>query len=430
MSRRTFSCLLAASWALFLGSVSNLSHATAPTLVGFGPRSQSLAQSDVADASATAAAVTNPAQAAMSGVRFLAAYSHGFVSLDFNSRPVPLRDIAGVDLGVQLGGEIATDWQLGTALALHLPNRSLARIAFEPGAEPLFVRFDPAPHRATADLALALQFKGLSVGAGASVLVDAEGRVDFLLGQDGAGTYADGQANIDLPYHAALIAGAQWRWSQGSLALRYRGAHSIDLALATRADVAVNGNPLNGTTLVSVAGASGYVPASWDMGGMYELGKHLRAMASLQLARWSQAPSPAADLSMQVNLGLTPGQLEARFVRPAYRDTLSPRVGVEVTPWNKDSWAFRAGYQYSPSPVPDQRGMATFVDAPYHMAAAGVGTSLGDVFGLKLRADVAGQGLFLVSRDFDKGSEALPYSRYAASGNVLVAAAGLEGEWQ
>lgn len=426
--RKFVSFVVAATLA---SAVCGPAHATSNTLFGLGPRSASLAQADIAAAAPVAAAYTNPALASEPGARIELGYGHAWSRLEFNDRPAPVQDIRGVDAGLQLGTSLGSNWTLGAGLAMHLPDRSLARVSFRPGSEPSLPRFDPAPQRTTADVALGLRHGRASIGVGASLLMDAVGDVHFLLGQDGNGTYAEGDASVRLPYRIAPSAGLHVDLGPAAIAGRYRGAQAIGLDLATRTDVTVSGNPLNGTTTVGVRGESGYVPALADLGARWTLSRSLCLLASLQWARWSAAPSSAAELSMAVHLGLTPGQLEARFVRPALRDTLSPRLGVEVDPGIlRHALRLRAGYAFVPSPVPEQRGLMTIVDSASHLAALGAGVDLGAFWGVALRADAAGQVCVQESRTFDKQNDALPFARFTTGGQLWRVSTSVEAAWR
>ena len=406
-------------------------HATSSMLFGFGARSSALAQSDVADAAAVTGAASSPAALAEPGTRVMVGYGHGFTSLKFDGDPAGVRDIGGTDVALQIGGR-AWGVTLGGGVAMHLPDRSLMSISFTPGGEPRFPRFEPTAHRLEVDLAVAVKLDRFALGAGLSTLMNARGDgVAFKLAQDGNGTYADGRADVTLPYRFAPIASAAVDLGPASLALRYRGAMALDLQLATRADVDVTGNPLNGTTTVRVDGASGYVPATIDLGARWSAGTWVKAMASLQYARWSAAPTPVAGLEMDVGLGVTPGLLEGAFGHPRYRDTLSPRVGVEVTPLqDRDRLALRAGYLLSPSPVQEQTGFATAADTAIHGVSIGAGFGFGRVWGVHLRADASSMLMLLPERAFDKGSEVLPFAHYTTSGRVIHTALSVEGAWK
>jgi len=421
--------MLAACAVMLAGT--RTSRATSPLLFGYGPQSTALVQSDLASTDPAASAYTNPASAYEPGTRLLAGHAYTWTSLTIDDRAMPLRGIAGTDLAFQLGRRVGRQWQIGGAVAAHLPDESLAQVSFRPGSEPSFVRFEPSTQRAVADAVLAARYAVLSAGAGVSVLADARGDVRFLLGQDGNGTYADGSTNVELPYRLAPLVGVGVDLGPVGLAGRFRGAQAVGLDLSTRADVSVTGNPLNGTTLVTVAGQSGYAPATWDIGARWNPSRKLRLTGALQLARWSRAPSNTADVAMQVRLGLSPGQMEASFVRPSLRDTLSPRWGVTwATELADRPVELRAGYAFSPSPVPEQTGLTTWADAPAHIVGLGVGAGLGQAWGVALRADVAAQLWMLRTRTFDKPSDVLPFAHYRAGGHLFDVSVAMEAAWR
>ena len=442
---------LAVSASLAAISIASAAHATPELLFGFSPRDIALAQSGVADipssdpsetssdshrrAPLASTASANPAFLWMPGVRVAAGYSHGMTSLKLNGADSGVADIAGTQLAVQWGGKLGSFGMIGGGMNMHLPNRSLAKIAFAPGTEPTFVRFDPVSQRTTFDAAIALRLGWLSIGAGASVLVSANGELDLMLGQDLSGAFAEGTADIMVPYDISPILGlAVDLGSTGldlSLGARYRGAQAVNLEFASIAQVDVQGNPLNGTTTVAINGASGYVPTTIDVAARCSPFSGLSLMTSLQYARWSQAPASAAKMSMVVDLGLVPGQMESEFVRPGFRDTLSPRVGLELMPgWARSDLVFRAGYAFTPSPVSDSHGFYTPVDASTHTLGAGAGYNIGTLWGVDTRIDGAVQWLLLSDRAFDKGRDSLPFAHYEATGYIVVGSIAVQGTWQ
>jgi hypothetical protein len=60
-------------------------------------------------------------------------------------------------------------------------------------------------------------------------------------------------------------------------------------------------------------------------------------------------------------------------VTPAFHDTLSLKSGVE---WQKKWWALRAGYQFDPSPIPEQVGDTNYLGANAMTYALGGGVDL------------------------------------------------------
>lgn len=425
--RRASSALAACALAL----VASHASATAANLFGMGAKSAALAGADVADAEPSTSAFTSPAAADERGVRIAVGYGYGAPRLELSGERAPVRDVSGLDLGVQLGRAIG-EVRVGGAVALHLPDGYLARIGFRPGAEPQFVLYEASLQRMTFDGVLAAGLGPLSIGAGASVVADVGGNgVDFALGQDATGTYADAATDLTLPYHVAPIAGARLDLGKAALALRYRAPIAIDLDLDTRARVAIQANPLDGLTNVAVRGASGYDPATIDLASRIDVSPFLRALVALEYQRWSAAPSPAADVALELHLGTNPSELQGKFVEPRLRDTLSPRVGVELRPSGAEG-ALRlyGGYAYSPSPVPAQNGFTSYADAPRHTLALGAGWSFGRVFGVDLAARAAAQLHLLPTRHEDKPDDALPNAHYTAGGHIVYGSAMLEATWR
>ncbi|MCC6555086.1 MAG: hypothetical protein IT372_19130 [Polyangiaceae bacterium] len=418
-----------------LGGVGQ-ARAGAPELLGHGGRSAGLAGAAIADAEPSEAARGNAAAAAAAGVRVRLGYGYAGLDLRLDGRDAGVEDASGVDFAAQGGGRIGPV-TLGGALAVHMPDTHLARIGFRPATEPQFVRYEASLQRVTADAVLAVRYGPVSLGGGAALGLDTAGRgVDVALGQDGHGTYADAAADVELPYRAAPIAGLAVDLGWLGLGASFRGATAVDLRLESEATIALADSPLNGTTTVGVQGASGWDPAALALGARAEVGWGLSAMAALEYDLWSAAPPPVADVTVDVRLGTVPSQREARFVAPRFRDTLSPRVGIELRrPAGGEEvvegqWAARLGYALSPSPVPPQTGFTSYADAARHTIAAGGGYHYGRLAGVDLSADL-GLGLHLLSpRVEEKASDSLPFARYEVRGRIYSGALSIEGAWR
>jgi long-subunit fatty acid transport protein len=62
--------------------------------------------------------------------------------------------------------------------------------------------------------------------------------------------------------------------------------------------------------------------------------------------------------------------------QPAFKDTLNPRIGVEIAATEKIR--LRAGYMYRPTPAPKQTGTYNYLDGDTHIFSSGAGYSFGD----------------------------------------------------
>lgn len=418
----------------------NDAYADTGTFFGAAPRSSSLMRADIAETDATIAPFQNAAMAAKQGSRFRLGYMHSFFDLRISGQAAPIRNAAGLDVGFQSGFPLPRGFIAGFALAAHLPNSGLAQIGFRPGTEPQFFRYESVLQRAAFNMTGAVRKGPFAVGLGAAFSLDMGGTgTSFALGQDAQGTYADAASNISLDYQIAPIVGLSLDLGRVSLGATYRGALAVGLRVDSDIRISLAENPLNGTTAISVRGASGYDPARFAFGGKIAVHKRLSIFGAVELELHHAAPPPVANVKLDVNLGTSPGRTEVEFVGPRFRDILLPRLGIE---WisqqgrpgdvrKKDDerwrWALRAGYAFEPSPVPAQILFTSYADATNHAFALGGGLGFGRLWGVDLRVDLAGRMSFLVPRIERKSSPALPYPAYDVSGRTFVATMALEG---
>jgi hypothetical protein len=406
--------------------------ADAPSLFGFGARAAGVARAGVADDDPGAAARENPALAAEPGLRVRLGYGYGAMGLTFDGQDAGVPHSSGVDLAAQYGVHVARSVDLGLALALHLPDSYLAQIAFKQATQPQLVLYDASPQRTSFDLALAVRLGPVSIGGGAAMGLSVGGAgASFNLGQDAHGTRADGSVDVSLPYRLTPIAGVRADLGRVAIGASFRGPIALDLSFDNRAAIDLSGNPLNGTTTVAVSGTSGYDPAVIALGAEVALGGGVALMGSLEYAVWHAAPPPVADVEIAVHLGTTPGLREVTFPSPRFRDTIAPRLGIEIRRPSREAWrwAARAGYAVLPSPVPAQTGFTTYADATRHQLALGGGYHIGKLAGVDLAVDAAAQLHLLAPRTEDKDNPALPYAQFEVGGHILYGAVTLEAAW-
>jgi hypothetical protein len=425
--------------------------ADAPSLFGFGARSASLARADVASGQALDAPRENAAVAADPGVRLGLGYGASAMHLTLDGRDASVPRASGVDLAAQLGVEVTPDLALGMALSVHIPDQYIARIGFRPATEPQFVLYEAPLQRTSVDAVAAVRFGWFAIGAGVAVGVGVGGRgTAFDLGQDGSGAFASARLDAALAYRLSPLAGIRASFESFAIGASVRGPMALDLRLDSEVKVAFGDNPLDGTTTVLVRGATGFDPATIDVGAQIAFGGGFTAMGVLEYAVYSAAPPPVADVLIDVKLGITPSQREARFPAPRFRDTVAPRFGVELRrpstakrpasaeprptstrpPSSIWRWAARAGYALSPSPVPMQTGFTSYADATRHLIALGGGYHIGRIAGVDLAIDLAGQVHLLNTRVEEKQSASLPYARFEVGGRIFHGAATLEATWR
>lgn len=434
MSRARAPAAAALAAILILLGRSAPAAAGAPTLFGSGARSAGLARSDIATADPTDAPVANSALAAQPGLRLRVGYGYGWMGgLLINDESAGVLDASGFTFASQLGVAVSPSVTLGAALAVYIPDASLARLSFRPATEPQFILYESPLQRTGVDMVVAIRYRSLSIGGGASLSVSVGGEgTRFDLKQDALGTRADATADVALPYRATPVFGARLGVGRSAFGASFRGSSAIDLHLDSESLVALTDNPLNGTTTVEVSGTTGYEPASIDIGASLDLGAGFTAHAALEVALYSAAPPPVADVSIDVRLGTVPSQREVRFIEPRLRDTVSPRIAVELKrpslpEWR---WAARAGYVFAPSPVPRQTGFTSYADADRHGISIGGGYHIGEAFGVDLSANLALAAHLLADRAEEKPNPSLPHATYTVGGSILYGSASLEAAWR
>ena len=120
-----------------------------------------------------------------------------------------------------------------------------------------------------------------------------------------------------------------------------------------------------------------------------------------------------------------PAEGQDRVQPPGFQDTLNVHAGAE---WRAlhDVLALRAGYQFRPSPVPDQTTGTNIIDCTTHAVTAGFGLTfkLPAVFARPVTIDAAYQAQVLVPRTATKTSPLDPVGDWTASGVVHSVAVG------
>ncbi|MFO0588152.1 MAG: hypothetical protein U0441_11460 [Polyangiaceae bacterium] len=411
---------------------------------GAGPRDEALVRSAVADGDPTDAATENAAFAAAEGARFRFGYGLAGMFLRVNDKDAGVAPVRGFELGSHAGYRLNPSTWFGLSLAIHRPDNQLARISFRPATEPQFVMYESALQRLTLDVVGALRYGPVSLGGGASLALGVGGPgVGIDVTQDARGPHAAGSADISLGYKLAPLVGAVARFGRLQIGASYRGELSVDLSLQSLVKVDLEGNPLNGSTTVLVQGASGYDPRRAMLGARVLAARGLRVFGALEYAGYGSAPAPVADVKIDVQLGSTPAMREVKFVEARFRDTLSPRFGVEwrypapdlsdrffgAEPLAVDPWkiALRMGYSYIPSPVPPQKGFTSYADSARHVAGFGAAFHLGEVFGADFTLSFAAQFHELAGRTEKKASPALPFPEYHVEGEIVRGSIALEG---
>jgi long-chain fatty acid transport protein len=140
-------------------------------------------------------------------------------------------------------------------------------------------------------------------------------------------------------------------------------------------------------------------PSSYQAGVAYRLGD-LTVEGDINYERWSEF-----ELSVP---------RELRRLAPELDDVMSYRLGLEYRLTKMTLWA---GYQYTPTPLPEDMNGAHYLDADRHIFGLGAGTSIKDPWGVLHRPvelSAALQEKYLPEKTFR--SDGMTYS---LEGNVI-----------
>jgi len=286
--------------------------------------------------------------------------------------------------GAVAAGASWTGWigpvRLGVGLLQRFPSSGVAQWRVAAPLEPTLLLHESWYRRSETHVAVAMGDGALRVGVGVALLPSVAADAGALLEGSGADLRIS-DASLDLHVGPEIAPTLGLQWDQGSfcLGLAWRSRRGALLtrrySLGETSPAAAGGEakPLLSQTLRVTAHGD-----PWTLAG----GVALRPLPSLLLlghlewARWSELPSPSATGTAATGEGLEPPSPDvAPPPDPHFGDTLSVRAGAELDlpRLAGASPEVRVGYRWDPSPVPEQVGLDTFLDAPLHTASAGLG---------------------------------------------------------
>jgi len=369
----------------------------------------------------------NPAAAALgSGFEVRLGYLFAHPLLEYNGQRIDMRDVHGLSLGLRIPllDRIVGKSQLRAAfgLGLHVPDRSIARVYLVEPDRPSFVMWEGPVHRIVVVPVLAIAAGSfVSIGAGVTLLADGSGDVSLDLGFEGSQTRTDAEVDLELRLRAAPVVGVTlnpFPWI--TIAGGYSGELAMDIALDVRADIGAPG--LAGTTEVAIRGTNDYTPPSaWAAVGIHPAGwidVHLQAAYVM----WHRANPFHARIRMLVDLGADPAVLGGIVPARELDDRWVLSAGIEgrIPLPLGCALALRAGYQYRPTPIPDQTGWTSYVDSDVHLASTGLGFSTPVARAARLRLDWAFQVQRLVPRSVAKDPDVFVVTGFRSEGWVLA----------
>ncbi len=342
---------------------------------GFGARPIAMGGAFTALASDFTATYYNPAgltssRSTASGLGF----SYADHNLEFSSESGTfdedverVEDLSAFTLGVSstFGKPGTFLSRIGLGSGLFLPTRQIVGAEGEtPPGEPDFFFYGnryskisilPAAAFKILDDDFGGQF--LSIGAGAILLADLDGKFKFNVGSSPSSSV---EVEQELGYDAAPTVGIHyWPVWWLSFGLAYRGELSLKADIDTIIDL--DNDPNNAPDFVlKLETVQLFVPDQVQGGFAVDPVEWLTVAVDVTWKRWSSFKDPFITID--------PGVTQ---VDPDFDDTFTPRLGVEAEVL--DGFTARFGYYYQPTPVPEQDGETTIVDNDKHVVSFGAG---------------------------------------------------------
>jgi long-chain fatty acid transport protein len=359
---------------------------------GYGSRATAMGGAATAASEDSSANYYNPAGLVRGReLRFDLGYRYAQPLARVNRHDIGVDASRGFFVGLVAPGSIGP-FRFAFGVSLWLPDERLTRLRTLPFAQPRFILFDNLPQRLFFAANLAIQIvPGLYVGGGLTFMSRTRGQV-LLKGNIAVSDPEESAlvTNIDVDLVAVRYpqAGVLWEVThQLTLGLTYRHSFKLDIDQQLRVDGNV-GNPgatpivTNGYFAAHTTSTDLFQPWQLTAGGALRLLRTLLVTADITFARWSEMPTPGAQLV----LGLDIGDLNDRvmlppsrsYPSPGFHDIVIPRLGVEwrAREWTRMALDLRGGYSYEPTPVPEQRGESNFADTDKHTFAVGAGLEL------------------------------------------------------
>ncbi len=255
--------------------------------------------------------------------------------------------------------------------------------------------------------------KKLWIGGGAHIMVTGEGALNL-------------EADVgDLSTTENITPSQQDIWMNMNAALNptfgviWQPMENINIGFSYKDDIYVSFDPFSANIDLLIGDHAAAISAGAEISCYYHP-TTLRSGISYQIGALAVEVGITCEKWSQFSRGNT---RDARKESPDFQDTFNYGCGVDydisdVNRFKLSDVAIYGGYQYAPSPVPDQPGNSNYLDTDRHILGLGAGFSFKDPFGIIIHPITIGtaiQDQILMKRTVHK--EAVP--DYTIQGKVL-----------
>ena len=432
---------------LSLAAIPGVALANAFDVYGFEPRGMGMAGAQTSTADDYTAAYFNPSLLAFQSKASIGAsfnwFNHHLETnvLEGDTRPlnpVDPDDALGWTLGFvfPFGGKVENRLSLG--VGIYLPSDVVLSANTINPDSPNWYLHDSGNDRITIAASLGVRITDwLSLGVGLQMLGGITGAIDFQL--DAIEFIFDSRAfRADVTTAVAPLAGFTLNFDPIGLrfGFSYRGELEVDYELPTV--FRVMGDLGDGRKELAVidfivSGTVHYSPHIFSLGAQWRVIDPLLLTLEARFALWSRAPDPTVNV--QLNLDSEVEMLQdilgenfdanGKGKKPQFSNTLSVHFGAEYW-FVKDFFALRAGYAFTPTPIPLQYGSTNLLDGDRHTASLGAGIYFHDpleIFKSPIAVEIAYQMHIIPEREaIKKETASIASYRYGGMINALSAA--------
>ena len=303
--------------------------------------------------------------------------------------------------------------------AFFLPSESVARVSSNGVNYPFYPMYTDISRNAFYVFGLGYRvWRGIS--AGINVRSSIKSYAKYELRSDNSINHSasavEARTESRLSFSAMYDTSFEKAENPYAVGLTYRAESTMDSKLS--ADIDLYALPVQGT-LTSTALFS---PAEWVLATSKRFDSSgITVSFDGSWVKWSHYTSPYGTGSLNYYV-IGDLRKEAGF-----KDVFVPRIGVQKETAHSGLFkkiAYRLGYFYYPTPVPDQTGDSNFVDTNRHTITGGVGGSLRNPWSSTenpIRIDLYAQYNRLTSRNISKqASTNVGAPGYTAGGQIWV----------
>lgn len=423
---------------LLIAAIPQMANAHPFDIFGTGPRAIAMGGAYAAIGDDIAGLYYNVACIAnVERMQFEFGYLYGKPTLMIDGQDLDVDTNQGTNFGLIVSQTIYHH-RFSVGANVYIPDQHVLRFQMLPSRNPRFTMYTNRNHALIALVGGAVEiFTWWNVGAGASFLGDNFGGVDFEIRETSPskGSLESSIGSLFAPFAGMWFSPTEWL----DLGISYREKIQVFLDLPNTVNVpniyAFEGSGipvLTESQLILLATSfSHFSPRQFQVGTAWR--PHPGVLISLDATfyQWSEFrnPTPRSIILLTGGLGdLFPVGPSDPIPDPAFKDVLVPAVGTEVRTVDTEHFRLdlRGGYFYRRSPVPDQEGLANFVDSNTHVISAGLGltgSNITGVFPRPVSLDMYFQSHLLEPRSVKKALPNDPTGDYEITGYVLMGGA-------